>query len=127
MNEIMGLSPPHACYIPRPSHLHKLNHPSGRVIYFFPASCPLFGPNIPLRILLSNDITSCEISGSHGDEYEDDVFYDLKPCSLVEITVLMMEAKTTLKRRSLSTRLHGATSQKAVNFAVTLRSYTNLK
>jgi hypothetical protein len=26
-----------------------------------------------------------EISGSHGDKYEDDVFWDVTPCSLVEV------------------------------------------
>jgi hypothetical protein len=29
-------------------------------------------------------LKQCEISGSHGDEYED-VFWDVAPCSLLEI------------------------------------------
>jgi hypothetical protein len=49
----------------------------------------------------------CEISGSHGGSMKMTAFWDTAPCS---------QKYTPLKRRSTSTRLHGAISQKAVNF-----------
>jgi hypothetical protein len=84
-------------------------------------------------LLLSKrqSVTSCyqqkqgEISGSHGGEYEEDCLLDIAPCSLAEVyrrfrgacclhhQGLMIEA---LKRRSISTRLHDATSQTTVIF-----------
>jgi hypothetical protein len=50
------------------------------------------------------------------------VFWDVAQCSLVSkvltasIIALIMEAVSTQKRRSISTRLHGAASQKTAIF-----------
>jgi hypothetical protein len=70
-----------------------------------------------------------EISGSHSGEYED-VFWDIVPCCLVEIdrrlggTYCLHHQGdewwwmqwAPLERRYISTRLHGAISQKTVVF-----------
>jgi hypothetical protein len=68
----------------------------------------------------------CEISGSHGDEYEVyRVFWSVAQCSHVEVDRRFRGAyclhhqdddSSPLKRRSTSTWLHGATSQKTLNF-----------
>jgi hypothetical protein len=44
---------------------------SSSLCYFFhsPVTSFLLGPNILLRIVLSNTFSLCEISGSHGGEY----------------------------------------------------------
>jgi hypothetical protein len=69
-------------------------------------------------------------SGSHGGKYEVySVFCDIAPCSQVEVDRRFRGAYclhhsspcwwwkyTLLKRRSTSTWLHGATSQKTLNF-----------
>jgi hypothetical protein len=59
--------------------------------------------------------SSCEISGSHGDEYEG-IFWDPSPCSLVEIYRHFRGAYCLHHswRRPVSTRVHGARSQKTV-------------
>jgi hypothetical protein len=39
---------------------------------------------------------SVEISGSHGGEYEDDKFWDIMPCSLVEVDRRFGDAKVSI-------------------------------
>jgi hypothetical protein len=44
------------------------------IMQFSPSHCyflSLLGPNIPLRNLFPNILNLCDISGSHGGEYED--------------------------------------------------------
>jgi hypothetical protein len=62
-------------------------------------------------------INRCETSGSDGGEYKVWVFWDVAPCSHVEVDrrfrgvyYLYHQSDRPLKRLSISTRLHRSTS-----------------
>jgi hypothetical protein len=65
-----------------------------------------------------NQLLTCDILGSHGGEYEDDSFWDIALCRLVEVhryfrtvhtaSIIMARQYVRLKRRSTSKRLHSA-------------------
>jgi hypothetical protein len=64
-----------------------------------------------------------EISGSHGGEYEDTVFWDVAPCHLVEVYrhfrgafCLHHQGDRISEMSVTSAKLHGAESQKTVIF-----------
>jgi hypothetical protein len=70
----------------------------------------------------STEIYTCEISGSRGGGYENDSLLGLAPCGIVNVNrrfrgVYWWRRKyAPLKHQSVSTRLHGAISQKAAIF-----------
>jgi hypothetical protein len=61
---------------------------------------------------------SCEISGSHGGDYED-VFWVVAPCSLVEFTDVSEVLAASIIRAIMMEAV--STSQTSVNFYQTTR------
>jgi len=62
-NPVYAFPAPHTCYMPRPSHSSRFDHPNNvgwgveiikLIMSFFPLPSSLLGPNIFLRILFSN-------------------------------------------------------------------------
>jgi hypothetical protein len=82
---------------------------------------------------MTNHIAPCEISGSHGGEYEvQSQFWDVLSCSQIDVDrrlevrtapiIRAMKESARTSETSVDILLHGSTSQKTLNF-ISYRAY----